>query len=67
MKQTAQQIAELVHGKLMGRGDVLLSSVASLKSAGSEDLSYAEEKFQTDAVRSQAGCSGEPSSRERAR
>jgi UDP-3-O-[3-hydroxymyristoyl] glucosamine N-acyltransferase len=56
MKQTAQQLAELVHGKLMGRGDVLLSSVASLKNAESKDLSYAEEKFLTDAAQSQAGC-----------
>ena len=56
MKQTAQQIADLVKGKLMGRGDVVLSSVASLKNAGPQDLSYAEEKFYSEAAQSRAGC-----------
>jgi len=56
MKQTAQQIADLIHGKLMGRADIELSSVASLKNAGSGDLSYAEDKFLAEAAQSHAGC-----------
>jgi UDP-3-O-[3-hydroxymyristoyl] glucosamine N-acyltransferase len=56
MKQTAEQIAQLVGGELKGRGDVELTMVASLKNAGASDLSYAEEKFQAEAQASRAGC-----------
>jgi len=54
--QTSQQIAQLVGGELKGRGDVALTSVASLKNATPGDLSYSEEKFNGDARQSQAGC-----------
>lgn len=56
MKQTALQIAEIVKGSLVGRGDTVLESVASLKNAGPADLSYAEAKYQEDAATSLAGC-----------
>jgi len=56
MRLTAQQIANLIQGKLEGRPDVVLESVASLKNAGPTDLSYAEEKYYDEAVRSTAGC-----------
>ena len=56
MKQTAQQIAVIVGGKLSGPGDVVLESIASLKNAGPSDLSYAEAKFQADVAPSRAGC-----------
>ena len=66
MNQTPRQIAELVHGELTGPEDLVLTSVASLKNAGPSDLSYAEAKFQSDAVQSRAGClivsSGSPGS-----
>ena len=56
MKQTSLQLAEFVGGTLMGRRDVGLSGVASLKNAGPEDLTYAEEKFHAEARASRAGC-----------
>jgi len=56
MRQTAQQIAVLVRGQLIGRSELILESVASLKNAGPADLSYAEAKFQADAAGSKAGC-----------
>ena len=56
MIQTAQQIADLIGGELRGRGDVELSSVASLKNASPSDLSYGEEKFQAETQASRAGC-----------
>lgn len=56
MKQTSKQIAEFLAGELKGRADVLLQSVASLKNAGPEDLSYAEERFHAEARGSRAGC-----------
>ena len=56
MKQTSQQIAEIVGGKLVGRPDIVLESVASLKNAGPADLSYAEAKLHADVERSRAGC-----------
>lgn len=56
MKQTAEQIAQLVDGELKGQADIELTTVASLKNAGPSDLSYAEEKFHADAQASQAGC-----------
>ena len=56
MNQTSRQIAELVHGELTGREDIVLTSVASLRNAGPSDLSYAEAKFHGDAVQSKAGC-----------
>jgi len=56
MKRTAQEISEYVGGRLCGNGLVTLESVASLKNAGSHDLSYAEEKFYAEAELSQAAC-----------
>ena len=56
MKQTAQEVAELVGGELKGDSDAALTSVASLKNATPADLSYAEEKFHADAQASRAGC-----------
>jgi len=56
MKQTAQDLATLVGGELKGNGNILLTSVASLRNAGPSDLSYAEEKFHADAQASGAGC-----------
>jgi len=54
--QTSQQIANLVGGDLKGRADIVLLSVASLKNATASDLSYAEEKFHSEAQASGAGC-----------
>ena len=56
MKRTAQEIAEFVGGELRGNGMAELNSIASLTNAGPFDLSYAEEKFQAEVTRSQAGC-----------
>src|SRR5256712_4435699 len=56
MKQLAQEIAEYVGGDLRGDPRVALNSIASLKNAGPDDLSYAEERFHDDVVRSRAGC-----------
>lgn len=56
MKETTQNIANLVGGELRGRADIMLESVASLKNAGPSDLSYADEKFHADAQASGAGC-----------
>ena len=56
MKQTTRQLADYVQGELKGSGDIVLESVASLNSAHSTDLSYAEDKFHEDALRSAAGC-----------
>jgi len=56
MNQTPRQIAELVHGELTGPEDLVLTSVASLRNAGPNDLSYAEAKFHTNAAQSRAGC-----------
>ena len=56
MTRTAQEIASLVGGQLIGRAELKLQSVASLKNAGPGDLSYAEEKFHAEAEQSNAGC-----------
>jgi len=56
MKRTAQEIAEHIGGELRGSGNVTLTSVASLKTAGSADLTYAEEKFHEEVKTSGAGC-----------
>ena len=56
MKRTAQEIADYIGGELQGSASVALGSVASLKNAGTSDLSYAEEKFQEDVLTSRAGC-----------
>jgi len=56
MKHTAQQIAELVGCELRGNGQMVLESVASLKNAGPGDLTYAEDKFETEVGKSLAGC-----------
>ena len=56
MKRTAQEIADYVGGKLHGDCNVVLNSIASLKNAGPQDLSYAEEKFHDDVSASRAGC-----------
>jgi UDP-3-O-[3-hydroxymyristoyl] glucosamine N-acyltransferase len=56
MKRTAQELADHVGGELRGDGLVVLESVASLKNAGPNDLSYAEEKFKDEVGKSRAGC-----------
>src|SRR2546423_1616787 len=56
MKRTAQQVADIVGGKLSGRAEVILESVASLKNAGPQDLSYAEAKYHADVASTRAGC-----------
>jgi len=56
MKRTTRELAELLGGVLIGRPDILLEAVASLRNAGPADLSYAEEKFYPDARQSRAGC-----------
>ena len=56
MKRTAQEIAAHVGGDLRGNGSTVIESVASLKNAGTADLSYAEEKYQDDVAASRAGC-----------
>jgi UDP-3-O-[3-hydroxymyristoyl] glucosamine N-acyltransferase len=56
MKRTAREIAAHIGGELRGDGLAALDSIASLKNAGPSDLSYAEEKFQTDVAESRAGC-----------
>ena len=56
MKRTVQELANYVGGELRGNGIAVLHSVASLKKAGPNDLSYAEEKFETDVNESNAGC-----------
>ena len=56
MKRTAQEVAEHVGGELHGDGLAVLWSVASLKNAGANDLTYAEEKFHHEVAASAAGC-----------
>src|SRR5262245_27675862 len=56
MKRTAQELADHISGELHGDGSVMLEAVASLKNAGPNDLSYAEEKFKDDVAKSSAGC-----------
>jgi UDP-3-O-[3-hydroxymyristoyl] glucosamine N-acyltransferase len=56
MKRTAKQLAEYVGGELRGDALTMLDSVASLKNAGPNDLSYAEEKFADEVDKSRAGC-----------
>jgi UDP-3-O-[3-hydroxymyristoyl] glucosamine N-acyltransferase len=56
MKRTAQELADHVGGEIRGNGLAVLESVASLKNAGPNDLSYAEEKFETEVGSSGAGC-----------
>jgi UDP-3-O-[3-hydroxymyristoyl] glucosamine N-acyltransferase len=56
MAYTAQHISEVVGGELRGSGEVLLTSVASLRNAGPSDLTYAEERFLGEVESSSAGC-----------
>ena len=56
MRRTAQEIAEYVGGEVHGNRVAVLESVASLKNAGPNDLSYAEEKFHEEVAASHAGC-----------
>jgi len=56
MKRTAEEIASFVGGELKGNASAVLKSVASLKNAGPDDLSYAEEKFNDDVNATRAGC-----------
>src|SRR5436190_3461851 len=56
MKRTAQEIANSVGGELQGDGSLVLNSVASLKNAGPNDLTYAEDKFEAEVQNSRAGC-----------
>ncbi len=56
MKRSLQQIADAVGARLIGDGNVEVSSVASLGSATSEDLVFVEDaKHLTAALESQAG------------
>ena len=56
MTRTAGEVATFLGGQLKGVADIVLESVASLKNAGTTDLSYAEDKFQKDVENSRAGC-----------
>jgi len=56
MRQTSLQISELTGGQLSGPENIVLESVASLKNAAASDLSYAEPRFQANALQSNAGC-----------
>jgi UDP-3-O-[3-hydroxymyristoyl] glucosamine N-acyltransferase len=56
MKRTAREIAEYVGGELRGDAGRFIDSIASLKNAKPSDLSYAEEKFQSEVAASGAGC-----------
>jgi len=56
MKRTVKELADLVGGDLRGDGQLILASVASLKNAGPNDLSYAEEKFHEAVLSAEAGC-----------
>jgi len=56
MKRTAQELADFVGGELRGDGRTVIDAVASLRNAGPNDLSYAEEKFKHDVENSRAGC-----------
>jgi UDP-3-O-[3-hydroxymyristoyl] glucosamine N-acyltransferase len=56
MTRTAQELADHVGGQLRGDGRRILNFVASLKNAGPDDLTYADEKFENDARSSRAGC-----------
>src|SRR5215207_6739477 len=56
MKRTTLEVAEFLGGALKGKPDVVLEGVASLKNASSGDVRYAEEKFNTEARKSKAGC-----------
>ena len=50
------QIAELVGGEIHGDEAAVIESVASLKNAGPQDLTYAEAKFRDEITQSRAGC-----------
>jgi UDP-3-O-[3-hydroxymyristoyl] glucosamine N-acyltransferase len=56
MQRTAQELADYIVGELRGDPAMMLESVASLKNAGPRDLTYAEEKFETEVHTSRAGC-----------
>jgi UDP-3-O-[3-hydroxymyristoyl] glucosamine N-acyltransferase len=56
MKRTVRELADYVAGQLRGDGLSVLESVASLKNATPEDLSYAEERFHDQVEASRAGC-----------
>src|ERR1041385_147819 len=56
MKRTAQEISQYVGGELRGDGGTAIDSIASLKNAGPRDLSYADEKFNSEVAASRAGC-----------
>ena len=56
MNRTAQELADYVRGELKGDARVAIDGVASLRNAGPNDLSYADEKFKLDVENSRAGC-----------
>jgi UDP-3-O-[3-hydroxymyristoyl] glucosamine N-acyltransferase len=56
MKRTAQEVADFVGGQLQGDGPAVIDSVASLRNAGRNDLSYAEDKLKHEVENSRAGC-----------
>jgi UDP-3-O-[3-hydroxymyristoyl] glucosamine N-acyltransferase len=56
VKRTLREVAEAVGGRLQGDGSVPLASVASIESAGAEDLVFVEdEKYLPAALASAAG------------
>jgi UDP-3-O-[3-hydroxymyristoyl] glucosamine N-acyltransferase len=56
MKRTLQEIAGIVGARLRGEGNVQISGVASIASAGAEDLVFVEnEKYLAGALQSNAG------------
>ncbi|HEU4509765.1 MAG TPA: UDP-3-O-(3-hydroxymyristoyl)glucosamine N-acyltransferase [Pyrinomonadaceae bacterium] len=57
MKQTVDQLAELVGGRVVGDGARVIERIADLEHAGSAEIAYVEnESFLETAVRSKAAC-----------
>lgn len=56
MNLTVKEIAQLVGGEVSGETSTVIASVASLRNAGTRDLTYADEKFYDQILQSQAGC-----------
>jgi len=56
MNRTAQELADYVRGQLKGNARAMIDGVASLRNAGPNDLSYADEKFKHEVENTRAGC-----------
>jgi UDP-3-O-[3-hydroxymyristoyl] glucosamine N-acyltransferase len=55
MKRTLQELATAIHADLHGEGNIQVSAVASIASAGAEDLVFVtDEKFLAEALQSKA-------------